>query len=160
MVSRNHRDPFKAEGVNPVIKVSGCGNMEEIKENTVSDEFLKFQQDMKNPLVVGALLSALKDERTSTNLLLKEINAKLDRLATLMESKGGSSAKKDEPMLADVDDQILGFLKSQGKADAEQVQSHFEYKGKNAASARLNGLFRMGLLEKRQVGTKVFFLAR
>src|SRR3989338_858840 len=115
--------------------------MEEIKETSVSDGFLKSQQDMKNPLVVGALLSALKDERTSTNLILKEINAKLDRLAALLEKKDDKTAKTEEPMLAEVDDQILSFLKKEGKADAQQVQSHFQYKGKNAASARLNGLF-------------------
>ncbi|HLD75944.1 MAG TPA: hypothetical protein VI874_02920 [Candidatus Norongarragalinales archaeon] len=131
--------------------------MEEIKETHGSEEFLKFQQDMKNPLVVGALISSLKDERTSTNLILKEINAKLDRLAGLLEN---TKTVAQAPLLPEVDDKILTFLKTKGKTNSEEVQMHFQYKGKNAASARLNGLYRLGLVEKRQVGKKVFFLSK
>ena len=65
------------------------------------------------------------------------------------------------PLLPEIDDAILGFVRKRGgRATAGEVQARFHYKGANAASARLNGLFKMGLLEKRQVGRKVFFIAK
>ncbi|HII39055.1 TPA: hypothetical protein HA318_03580, partial [Candidatus Micrarchaeota archaeon] len=41
----------------------------------VAGEFRKFSDEMKNPVVVGALLHRLSEERSSSNLVLKEINA-------------------------------------------------------------------------------------
>ena len=37
----------------------------------VAHEFREFDEQMKNPLVVGALLHKLSEERSSSNLLLK-----------------------------------------------------------------------------------------
>jgi hypothetical protein len=63
-----------------------------------------------------------------------------------------------EPLLPEIDEQILNFVKSSGKATAEQVRAKFSYKGKNAACARLNRLCDMNLLLKKQAGRKVYFL--
>lgn len=122
----------------------------------ISSEFKKFQSDMKNPLVVGALLSALREERSSTNLILKEINAKLDRLLQAIDKQ----ESKVKELLPEVDGEIIAFVRKKEHVDAEGVQKHFKYKGKNAASARLNSLYRAGLVEKRQVGKKVYFMAK
>jgi len=51
-------------------------------------------------------------------------------------------------------------VKTSGKASAEEVRAKFKYKGKNAASARLNRLCDMGLLEKQQAGKKVYFFPK
>ncbi|MGB9577199.1 MAG: hypothetical protein ACP5O3_01375 [Candidatus Micrarchaeia archaeon] len=133
----------------------------------LSAEFKKFHEDMKNPLVVGALLNKLAEERSSTNLLLREINAKLDRIVSLeerinaLEKKlSGESTQPQNVLLPEIDEEIISFVRAQGKACAEEVQKHFNYKGRNGASARLNRLAATGLLQKTQVGKKVFFLAK
>ncbi len=136
------------------------GTMPEFEE--IATEFKKFQAEMKDPLVVGALLSALKDERSSTNLILKEISAKLDRLEAKVAAMETTRAalKKSSAILAEVDEEILAFVRSKQRVCSEDVQGQFKYKGKNAASARLNNLFRQGLLEKQQAGKKVYFIAK
>lgn len=128
----------------------------------IASEFRKFQADFKDPVVLGALMSKLNEERSSTNLILKELNAKLDRIESRLSALEGQSAQKTSaaPMVAEVDSDILDFIRSQGKACSEDVQSQFQYKGKNAASARLNHLFRLGLLDKHQVGKKVYFTTK
>jgi len=131
---------------------------------SVASEFRKFQADFKDPIVLGALLSKLNEERSSTNLILKEISAKMDRIESRMAALEGnasqSKAAERQVMVAQVDTDILDFIRSQGKACSEDVQGQFQYKGKNAASARLNHLFRMGLVEKHQVGKKVYFTTK
>ncbi len=132
---------------------------------SVASEFKKFQADFKDPLVLGSLIAALKDERSSTNLILKEISAKMDRIESRLSAleingNGSSSGAKtaEKPVLvAQVDTDILDFIRENQKACSKDVQDQFQYKGKNAASARLNHLFRLGLLDKQQVGKKVYF---
>ncbi len=126
----------------------------------IASEFRTFKADFKDPVVLGALLSALKDERSSTNLILKEISAKMDRIESRLSALEGNSAAKpvkNQVLVAQVDTDILDFIRENQKACSEDVQGKFQYKGKNAASARLNHLFRLGLLEKHQVGKKVYF---
>ncbi|MEW5955899.1 MAG: hypothetical protein AB1626_05200 [Candidatus Micrarchaeota archaeon] len=136
---------------------------EENEFAAVAGEFKKFKEEMKNPLVVGALLSRLSEERSATNLVLKEINAKLDRLLALetrmaaLEQKFSHPTKPAEVMLPEIDEEIVSFVASQKKACAEEVQKHFNYKGRNAASSRLNRLVQLGALAKTQVGKKVYF---
>lgn len=49
-------------------------------------EFKEFSADMKNPLVVGALLSRLAFERQQTNAILAELNKKLELLGAHLEN--------------------------------------------------------------------------
>ncbi len=130
-----------------------------------AEEFKHFREQLKDPIVIGTLLNKISEERASYNLLLREINAKLDRLLNLekriqgIEAKLGASTRAENtPLLGDTDQQILNFIKEIKHADAETVRKHFSYKGKNAASARLNRLVSLGLLRKQQVGRKVVFV--
>jgi hypothetical protein len=144
-----------------VVESSGA----ELKE--AFDEFKEFREQMKNPLVVGAMLHKLSEEKASANLVLREINAKLDRLLALEEriarlEQGGVQQAKPVPsqdLLPEIDTDILGFVAKRGKACAEDVQQKFKYRGTNAASSRLNRMARQGLLKKVQVGRKVYFIA-
>lgn len=122
----------------------------------VSAEFREFSTKMKDPLVVGALLHKLTEERQATNLLLREINAKLERIEAL-ENRFRKIEQGEQVLLPEVDQEIIAFVKNQGAVCAEDVQEKFNYKGKNAASARLNKLCVLGTLRKTQVGKKVFF---
>lgn len=119
----------------------------------------------KDPVVLGELVYRLMEERENTNRLLKTLMQKIDSL----EAKIGSNAqaapsetketpKESEVLLPQVDEDIMKVVKELGKATAEDIRSRLHYKGKNAASARLNRLYELGLLKKVQVGKKVFFL--
>jgi predicted HTH transcriptional regulator len=110
----------------------------------------------RDPVVLAEMVFRLLEERENTNRLLKTLIAKIEAL----EKRGVAleeRAPMEQPMLPEVDEQIVAFLKETGRATAEDVRVKFNYKGKNAASARLNRLFEMGLLQKQQVGKKVFF---
>jgi len=134
----------------------------------VAKEFKEFDEQMRNPLVAGALLHKLSTERASSNLLLKQINEKLDRLMDLeariasmekkLEQKTAAPAKKEEALLPEVDEQILRFIQKKKAVCAAEVRQKFKYKGDNAACSRLNRLFDQGLLRKKQVGRKVFYV--
>jgi len=115
------------------------------------------EENMKkfnDPIVIGELLYKLLEERENTNRILKNILAKLEKL----ETSAAPIKAAEEVILPSRDEEILGFLKETGKATAEDVRARFRYKGKNAACARLNKLFELELVEKRQVGKKVFYL--
>jgi len=125
----------------------------------VAADFRKMQEQFRDPVVMGFLLNKVSEERTATNLILKEINAKLER----MEARIGALETKktpDEFPIPEVDGEIYDFVRKTGAVCAADVQKKFKYRGKNAASARLNGMFRQGLLEKKQVGKRVFFSAK
>jgi len=137
----------------------------------VAKEFTEFRQQMNNPVVVGALLNRLSEERRDTNLLFKEINAKLDKIAVLeerireLEAKLQSSkleVRSEKPLsfLSDVDGKIMEFVSKAGKCCAEDLQREFNYKGRNAASSRLNALWKQGLLDKKYAGKTVFFVTK
>ncbi|MBU0591914.1 hypothetical protein KKF81_00905 [Candidatus Micrarchaeota archaeon] len=116
-------------------------------------------QKFRDPIVLGEMVYRLMEERENTNRLLRNILQKLD----LIENKLGQGAKSMEtqkPVLPLIDEEILAFVKEIKKASAEEVRVKFKYKGKNAASARLNRLCNIGLLEKKQAGKKVFFFPR
>lgn len=132
------------------------------KSNTKSSDFrneLKsdLEQNMSkfnDPIVLGELLYKLLEERENTNRILKNILAKLD---SLDNSKASSYLPQNLPLLPSIDEKILEFMRAEGKVTAEDVRKRFKYKGKNAASARLNKLYELNLVEKKQVGKKVFF---
>lgn len=150
-------------------------NTAEGEYSQVAEEFKDFQAQMRNPLVVGALLHRLATERENTNRLMVEINAKLDRIASLeekvrmLEAKQGlptatpamQASRSDEVLLPEVDEKIVAYINGNGgRVCAAQVQKQFHYRGRNAASSRLHSLYLQGVLEKRQVGKTVFYLSK
>jgi len=79
------------------------------------------------------------------------LNDRIEKIERLIEH-----SKKAEN-LTTTDKQILNFIKEKGLACAEDVQKVFKYKGKNAASARLNILYRKNELEKIIRDKKVYY---
>ena len=128
---------------------------------TVVKDFREMQESFKDSVYLASLMHKISEERTASNLVLKEINAKLDRLATLehriarIEERMGPG--REATALSEVDEEIVAFVKKSGVACAEDVRRALKYKGKNAASARLNALHRQGVLEKKRAGMKVFY---
>lgn len=115
-------------------------------------------EKFKDPVVLGEMMYRLLEERENTNRILKTILQRLDTL----EAKGMplEHVIEEVPLLAEIDQEILDFVKGSGKATAENVRERFNYRGKNAASSRLNRLCSKSLLFKKQVGKKVFFFPK
>ncbi len=110
----------------------------------------------KDPLVLAELVYKLLEERENTNRILKNILAKLEA----MEAPQQTQERSTDVLLPEIDEEILQYVQETGKATAKDVQQRFNYKGSNAASARMNRLYEQGLLEKRQVGRKIYFLSK
>lgn len=122
-------------------------------EEEIENEAKRVAKKLKEePLLLGALLAKLVEERENTNRLLKTLIARLEAI----ERKLGMEEEK-EIILSEIDEVLMGFVKESGKVTAEDVQKKFNYKGKNAASQRLNRLYEAGLLKKKQAGKKVYY---
>ncbi|MFH1521256.1 MAG: hypothetical protein ABID61_06430 [Candidatus Micrarchaeota archaeon] len=111
----------------------------------------------RDPIILGEMVYRLLEERENTNRLLKSILQKLEQIEAKTGQKPSLNAIAEERVLSEIDGQMLSFVKETGKVSAEEVRIKFKYRGKNAASARLNRLFGMNLLKKQQVGKKVYF---
>ena len=125
------------------------------------DEYKKYSQDIeydlekfKNPYVVGAMIHRLVEERKYTNAMLKAIMEKLDELINVYQKSQGTTKK----VLSETEEEILKIVERRGKVCAEDIRKALNYKGTNAASAKLNNLCKKGFLEKVRAGKKVYFL--
>ena len=113
----------------------------------------------KRSVETTTILTKVKE--TTEMELLRAIVGKLDaieRRISEIEREIGKEAAGE--ILGDVDGKIIEFVKKNGKVCAEDLQREFNYKGKNAASARLNKLHSQGLLEKKQAGRRVYYFAK
>lgn len=146
--------------------------------SNISADLSKF----RDPVIQGSLLFKLQQERENSNRLLKSILDTLETRLARMEERIGEMERKmgatpqaassaphtsaisqnsaEDLLLPSVDSDIVSFIRSKGTVCAEDVRVHFRYKGKNAASSRLNHLFELGVLEKRQAGRVVYYKMR
>ncbi len=118
---------------------------------------------------VSALVRYMMEEREKTNKMLKSITERLKSLED--ELKGVDEAVgeevgfeyKQQPQnnreipLSNLDSKILEFAQSKGMVCADDIKGLMQYKGRNAACARLNRLYRAGLLDRFQLGHRVYF---
>jgi len=125
-------------------------------------EYKKYSQDVeydmekfKNPYIVGAMIHRLVEERKYTNAMLKTIMEKLDKI---MEVYQQSQGLEDRKVLSEIEEEILKIVETRKKACAEDIRLALNYKGANAASAKLNSLCKKGFLKKVRAGKKVYFL--
>lgn len=113
------------------------------------------KEQFKDNATIGLLLYRLAKEREESNRLFREISSKLSDITSLLGSKPESGEISN--VISDIDQKILTHIQRCGKVDAEGIQSAFQYRGKNAASARLNSLFQRGVLKKGRAGKKVLY---
>ena len=153
----------KEESYKPVGEGSGKEAIEELR-NEILSPLEQDIQKLRDPLVIASIMHTAATERENTNRLLKTLIEKLDAKFSEVEGRlsaleGGAPAApfEEEVLLPSVDEEMLKFVKEKRHASAEEVRKRFGYRGKNAASARLNRMFEMGLLEKRQVGRAVLY---
>jgi hypothetical protein len=115
--------------------------------------------NMQDPVAIAVMLYTLAEEKKSGNLIIKELNAKLDLLVSKV-SQLEKQAPKEAPTQAGMSErdlEVLNHVKRHGRTCAEDLQTVFGYRGKNAASARLSKLFHEGVLEKEYAGRKVYY---
>ncbi len=114
---------------------------------------------------VNALLKYIIEEREKTNKILYAITSKIKKIEQDLEQSYVAepdttfvdSMSNREIPLSTLDVKILNYAQSKGMICAEDLRSEMSYKGRNAACARLNKLHKQGLLERFQLGHKVYY---
>ncbi len=114
-----------------------------------------------------ALLKYMIDENRKTTILLKGIFSNLENLSSELRQDNyeepEAQAKQDERQpikevpISEIDTGIIQLIQVKGMACADDIKSRLGYRGRNAASARLNNLYRLGILKRYQIGHKVYY---
>jgi predicted HTH transcriptional regulator len=133
----------------------------------LTGEVTEAMEEMADPINQGLMLYTIAEEKKSNNLVVKDIASKFDqilnrleRIATLMEQQAQNREENSQHGISDRDEEIIEFIKTKKKVCADDLQDHFNYKGRNAASARLNKLFSHKLVEKIYAGKTVYYMMR
>jgi hypothetical protein len=114
------------------------------------------------------LLKYMMNESKSTTMILKAMAEKLEKIdseinADYYEQEDQETTYPQENKLAKVqpvselDAKIIQLVQVRDMACADDIKKIMSYKGRNAASARLNRLHKLGLLERYQLGHKVYY---
>ena len=113
------------------------------------------------------LLKYMIDENRKTTILLKGIFSNLENLSSELRQDNyeepEAQAKQDERQpikevpISEIDTGIIQLIQVKGMACADDIKSRLGYRGRNAASARLNNLYRLGILKRYQIGHKVYY---
>ena len=117
---------------------------------------------------LGSAIKTFTEEREKTNKTLMQIIdhvKELDEAVKSMAANEQAAAEDYAPLgnreigLSSVDAKIINFVQTSrdGMACADAVRDYMQYRGNNAACARLNRLHKMGLLERHQLGHKVYY---
>ena len=115
-----------------------------------------------------SLLKSMIDENKKTTLLLKGISETMARLENGLHDQyyEDEAAEAEEAVavrsareipVSQLDAEILKTIQIRGLACADDIKKAMNYKGRNAASMRLNRLYRMNLIERYQLGRKVYY---
>jgi hypothetical protein len=121
----------------------------------------------------SGLLTIVKmvvEEQRQNRLILKSISENLARLEA-EQGSGELYEQDDRPSSYDpssdrpskvqplsmLDARILQAIQVKDIACADDIKSAMGYSGRNAASARLNKLHKQGLLERYQLGHRVYY---
>jgi len=141
-------------------------NQVAVEVNQMKAEIVNIHEKLKDPVFLGSLFHVAASERENTNRILKTLLVRLDSLDARVRSiEGGRKASVPEGprppiILPEIDFEIITYVKRRKRVYANEVRRKFKYKGTNAACTRLNKLYDQGLLEKKQVGRRVYYYAK
>ncbi len=138
------------------------------KFNELSLDLNEVMAKSSDPVLIAVLLFKLVEERQKTNQILERLYDKVDSILKKIDSNTsfsqheGASQQRELPelVLPEQDQLILHLVREKGQVTAEEIRKDLGYKGNNAASQRLNKLYKEGYLKKIQAGRKVMFLAK
>ncbi len=135
-------------------------DIEQLKEKS------KGEENSSNMLL---LLKYMMDENKKTTMLLKSISDNISALTADAEQSQEAPAEPvympgmqqparyEEIPLSGLDSKIIEYIQIKGMACADDIKALMSYKGRNAASSRLNGLYKRGILQRYQLGHKVYY---
>ncbi len=158
----NGASNFKLNPNNPV-----AVDVEKMKADIVN-----LHEKLKDPVFLGSLFHVAASERENTNRILKTLLTRIDSIDARLRAmenaaneapklevaRGAPEGPKPPVVLPDVDFEIITFVKQRGRVYANEVRRKFNYRGTNAACARLNRLFELGMLDKKQIGRRVYYI--
>jgi hypothetical protein len=145
------------------------------KLQSISDGKVNYKQSVQvkedNGSTSSNLFTIVKymfDENRKNTLLLKNILESIARLETELrdayyeevaepEEKQTNVKGIKEIPVSGLDAQIIQAVQIMGMACADDIKKRMNYKGRNAASTRLNKLYKIGLLQRYQLGRKVYY---
>jgi len=143
------------------MKGSGAEYEKEYKE--LLGDVAQATNQIQDPVAIGLMLYQLAEERKSTNLIIRNLNAQIEALGVKIEDiakQQSHTGVQQTTGLSDRDIEVLEHVKEKGRICADELQKRLNYKGKNAASARLSKLFHEGRLEKEYAGRRVYYKIR
>ncbi|HHQ44589.1 MAG TPA: hypothetical protein ENN13_00440 [Candidatus Altiarchaeales archaeon] len=112
-------------------------------------------------MTLASMLYSIAQEKKSTNLIVRDINAKFDRIIGRLENLEAkieeTHTQSAQAGLTTRDQELLDYVRSSGEVCADMVKNQFNYRGTNAASGRLNKLFKEGVLQKTQKEGKIYY---
>lgn len=118
------------------------------------------------------LLKYMIEENKKTTMLLKHISDSLVNLEDSLEDshyeeeqipntikQPNQLSQVKELMLSEIDTKILQLIQisHNSMVCADEVREQMNYKGRNAASSRLNRLYKLGIVDRYQLGHKVYY---
>ncbi|MGI0100550.1 MAG: winged helix-turn-helix domain-containing protein [Candidatus Micrarchaeaceae archaeon] len=136
-----------------------------------SDITAALQEKAKSDETGSGLMTLLKymmNENKNTTMMLKSIYDRLERIDSDFNAGNYEQEDQDQPLMNEnrlakvqpisgLDAQIMQIIQIRGMACADDIKKQMNYRGRNAASSRLNKLYKQGLLERYQLGHKVYY---
>ncbi|HUY70199.1 MAG TPA: hypothetical protein VMV00_01365 [Candidatus Baltobacteraceae bacterium] len=134
--------------------------------DTAIAEKAKAEDTTSNILVLYKIM--LENQR-QTQIMLKQLANNVDALTTEIGGgiedeayqndalQGMPERQARELPISGLDAKIIQFIQVKGMVCADDIKSTMNYKGRNAASSRLNKLYKQGVLERYQLGHKVYY---
>ena len=119
-----------------------------------NSDIAHLQELLKDPFALAAVMYKLAQEREKTNEILNQINQRLEKLE---QHRPLPEEPKPLRLLPEQDQKIIKIIQTKEYATADDIKTAMDYKGQNAASARLNNLEKEGLLKKVRSGKKIFY---
>ncbi len=116
---------------------------------------------------IAELIRYLSEQREETNRKLGDIMSKIRLLEESVDSLELSTPSEEDYVMASgreiavsiIDAKIIEYVQTMPRsmASAEDVRKYMNYKGNNAACARLNSLYKQKVLDRLQLGHKVYY---
>lgn len=132
-----------------------------LSQRTVSKEGTEHASEDE----LSNMMKHMSEERERTNKMLANIMERITKMEHRL-----SAVVEEEPMeqlnneareivpLSKIDTLIVEMAQAKGAVCADDVKALMMYRGRNAASARLNSLRKIGLLKRHQMGHKVYYM--
>jgi hypothetical protein len=115
------------------------------------------------------LLKYMMEENKKTTMVLNQILGSITRMEESDDEYGDTAyspavsniqmQSQSQIILSDVDAKILQLIQisHNSMSCADEIMAQMGYGCRNAASARLNRLYRLGVLDRYQLGHKVYY---